>query len=53
MPYCGSDVFEVLTQLSTVAKMIMRERKPNETIVETVARIIKASKYAKMPELIV
>jgi len=53
MPYCGSDVFEVLTQLSTVAKMIMRERKANETLVETVARILKASKYAKSPDRLI
>jgi len=53
MPYCGSDVFEVLSQLSTVAKMLMRERKSNETIVETTVRIIKASKLAKTPDRVI
>jgi len=33
--------------------MIMRERKANETLVETVARILKASKYAKSPDRLI
>lgn len=49
IPYCGSDVLDVLSALVNMAKIVMRERKRNENLLETTARIIKESKYASQP----
>jgi len=53
IPYCGSDILEVLTSLVNMAKIVLRERKRNETLLETTARIIKESKYASQPHSLI